>query len=90
MLLRIVAYCGLGVDAVIKRQYLLAVLCFAVPFASPVGMWIAILAGVLFVIQGYYIEGAVSVGVVIFNLVGNRLWNKGTAEQSEDVDIMKE
>ena len=79
MLLRLIAYLALGVDAVMKHQYLLAVLCFGTPFAGPVGMFTATLAGILFFIQGYYIEGAVSVGVVILNLIGNHAWGRVSA-----------
>jgi hypothetical protein len=76
MLLRFVVYWALGVDAVIRRQFLLAVLCFGVPFAGPIGMWAATLAGVGFLIQGCDVEGTLSIGVVIFNLVGNHLLNR--------------
>jgi len=76
MLLRFVVYWALGVDAAIRGQFLLAVLCFGTPFAGPIGMWLATLAGAVFVFQRCYVEGALSIGVVIFNIVGNHLLDK--------------
>ncbi|MGA3095182.1 MAG: hypothetical protein ABSF25_01905 [Bryobacteraceae bacterium] len=73
MLLRFVVYWALCLDALARRQLLLAVMCFGVPFAGPAGMWIAALAAVAFAIQGCYVEGALSMGLVVFNLVGNHL-----------------
>ena len=86
MLLRLVVYWGLGADAVLKRQFVLAVMCFGIPFAGPLGMWIAMLAGILFLIQGFYFESAVAVGLVIFNLVGNQLLQKRKPQASNSPD----
>jgi hypothetical protein len=68
MLLRLLVYSALGVDAVIRREFLAAVLCFSVPFAGPIGMWIATLAILVFLIQRSYIESAGSIGLVILNM----------------------
>jgi hypothetical protein len=79
MLLRLLVYWALGVDAVIRRQLILAVLCFGTPFAGPVGMLIAMLAGVIFLLLRFYIEGAVGIGWVIANLVGNFWLARGSS-----------
>ena len=71
MLLRLLAYVALGIDCIIKHQYILAALCFITPFIGPLGMWSAAAAGIFFFMMGVYIEGFVALGVLIFNLVGN-------------------
>lgn len=76
LLLRLLVYCSLGVDAFLRHQFLLTVICFGIPFAGPVGMWLAIIAGIAFLAQRYYIEGALSIGLVVFNVVGNKLVEK--------------
>lgn len=81
MLLRLLVYLALGVDAVIRQRFLAAVLCFAVPFAGPVGMWIAALAGIVFLIQHCYIEAIAAIGVVIFNVLGNQLVERWFAKR---------
>jgi len=81
VVLRLVVYWAFGVDAVLRHQFALAALCFLVPFAGPLGMWIATFAGVLFLIQRFYIEGAVAIGLVLFNLVGNHWMQKRDARK---------
>ena len=74
MLLRLIVYMGLAVDAAIRHDFILALICAAIPFLGPSGMWTATIAGVIFLILGLYIEAAVSVGLVVFNMVGNHLF----------------
>ena len=52
MLLRIVAYLGLGVNVVRHRDFVLAAFCFVTPFIGPYGMITAVLAGAGFAIFG--------------------------------------
>jgi hypothetical protein len=73
MLLRLLAYSGLGIDAVIRHEWFLALLCFVTPFIRAAGMGTAIAAGVVFLALGQYTEGGIAIGVVVYNLVGNRL-----------------
>lgn len=72
MLLRLLAYLGLGIDAVARREWLLALLCFTTPFIGKVGMGTAIVAGVGFVAFGLYAEGGIAIGVVVFNMCWRR------------------
>jgi hypothetical protein len=76
MLLRLVAYCGLGVDCVVKGHMILAMICFGTPFAGPIGMWLAAVAGIWFFLIGLRAEGSVSIGVLLFNLIGNQWLRK--------------
>jgi hypothetical protein len=73
MVLRLLVYWGLGVHAAIRGVYALAVICFAIPFTGPFGMWLATLAGVVFFAERFYWDGAIGIGLVAFNLVGNHL-----------------
>jgi hypothetical protein len=80
MVLRLVVYWALGLDALLRHQFVLAILCFVVPFAGPIGMHIATLAGIFFLFRMFYIEGAIAIGLIIFNLVGNHWMQKRDAK----------
>src|ERR1017187_2095810 len=73
MLLRLLTYLGLGIDAVVRREWLLALLCFTTPFIGTFGMGTAFVAGLTFIVLGQYVEGAIAIGVVVFTLVGNQM-----------------
>jgi hypothetical protein len=72
----LVVYFGLGIDAILKHHFMLSILCFVTPFAGPVGMWIATLTGAIFLWEAMYIESVIAIGLVIFNLFGNKLMDK--------------
>jgi hypothetical protein len=80
MVLRLLLYWGLCVDAIIRHEFLTGLICLGIPFMGRTGMWVAVLVGMFFFIAGYYIEGSLSIGCVIFNLVGNHLWDKYTTK----------
>jgi hypothetical protein len=63
----------LGIDAVVRGEWVLAFLCFTTPFLGPSGMATAFVAGIAFIVFGQYVEGAIAIGLVIFNLVGNQM-----------------
>src|ERR1700681_2016649 len=76
MLLRLMVYWALAVDAIARHHLILSLVCFGIPFAGPVGMFLAFLAGIGFLVQGLYLEGFLAIGLVIFNLVGNKIVEK--------------
>jgi hypothetical protein len=73
MILRLLVYWGLGIHAAATGLHALAVLCFAIPFTGPFGMWLAMLASGIFFVERFYWGGAIAIGFVAFNLVGNHL-----------------
>ena len=73
MLIRLLVFFGLGIDAAINHSTLISILCFATPFAGPVGMIFAIIIGVLFAFTGHYLEAAISILTLLYNLIGNKL-----------------
>jgi hypothetical protein len=81
MLLLILVFVGLAINAIILHQYLIALLCFIIPFSgasgfpsvAKAGMNLAIIVGILFFINGYYIQAVISIGILVFNLLGNRI-----------------
>src|SRR5690348_8900121 len=73
MVLRLLIYLGLSVDAAIRGHITIAALCFVIPFAGPTGMLLAVIASVGFLAQGFWIEAVLALGYVAFCLVGNRL-----------------
>ncbi len=81
MLLRLLTYVGLGIDAVVRGEWLVAVLCFMTPCGGPLRMATAFVAGVTFVVFGQYVEGAIAIGILVYNLVGNQIMKK-TIEKS--------
>ncbi|MGB9459023.1 MAG: hypothetical protein WCB12_23470 [Bryobacteraceae bacterium] len=52
---------------------MLALLCFTTPFIGTFGMGTAFVAGLTFIVLGQYVEGAIAIGVVVVNLVGNQM-----------------
>lgn len=78
MLLRLLAYWGLAVDALARGEWILALLCFATPFLGPIGMWTAGVVGVWFMARGQFIEGIVALGVLAFILLGNEVMTRHT------------
>jgi hypothetical protein len=83
MLLRFVAFVALAIDALIRRQYVAGLLCLATPFTGPIGMLLAVIAGALFLVSGHYVEGVLAIGIVLFNLIGNRLWDRWERHQAK-------
>ena len=79
MVLRLVAYWSLGIDGAVKGAYIPAVLCFIIPFAGPIGMWLAVFAGLLFLFQTLYVAGAIALAVLAFNLIGNEIMRRRQA-----------
>jgi hypothetical protein len=47
-------------------------------------MWLAVFEGIVFVVLGFYVEGAISIGLVAFNLVGNHLMQKSDARRAQN------
>jgi len=82
MILRFVAFLALAIDAFIRRQYVAGLLCLATPFTGTTGMLLAVIAAALFLVSGHYVEGALAIGMVLFNLIGNELWNRWEKHQS--------
>ena len=76
MLLRLVIYLGLFVDAAMRRQIILGSLCLIIPFARSAGMWLAVIVAAGFFAQGFWIEGLLSLGYLAFCLVGNWLTSR--------------
>ncbi len=83
MLLRLVVYLGLAVDAFIKGRYVLGALCCFVPFIGRRGMYLAAFTGIVFYIERYFLEGTLAIGLVLFNLQGN-LWMQRREEKRLD------
>ena len=66
MVLRLLLYWGLFIDAAIRRQIILCVLCLIIPFARSAGMWLAAIAGIGFLAQGLWSEGLLALGYLAF------------------------
>ncbi len=83
MVLRLVLYAALAVDALIRGHYIIAALCFVTPFLGPRGMTVAILAAVLFLSDGLQVEALLCVGYVVFCLVGNWYFDRRARKELE-------
>lgn len=73
MLLLLIIYGGVGIDCLVRRQFVLACLCFMVPFMSSAGMVLSVVLSIYFGILGQWIEAVVPAAYLIFCLVGNWL-----------------
>jgi hypothetical protein len=69
-------YWTLGVWALVNKEYTPAALCLVIPFLGWMGMFAAAIAAILFWIDGAHLFSALSIGLVIFNLVGNHLFDR--------------
>jgi len=86
MALRLLAYLGLGIDALARHEWLLSLLCFTTPFIGKFGMGTAFVVGIVFLVLGHYLEGVIAIGVVVFNLVGNQLMKIYDLKRSKVAD----
>lgn len=82
MLFLIIIFVGLAINAIVLHQYFIALLCFIIPFSGAsgfprialLGMFLSIVVGILFFMNGYYIQATISIGMLIFNIVGNKIF----------------
>jgi hypothetical protein len=70
-------YWTLGVLALVNKEYTPAALCFVIPFLGWMGMFAAAIVAILFWVDGEHLFSALSIGLVILNLVGNHLLDRG-------------
>lgn len=76
MVLRLVLFLALGVDAVINQQLLTAVFAFGTPFGGPIGVYLATITAILFAFSGRFVEASLAGGYLLFTLAGNKVLEK--------------
>lgn len=89
MLLRIVLYLVLGIDAYWRHEFSAAAVCLITPFAGSGGMYLAVVAGALFAYNGSWIEALLAWGYLAACLYGNRRSRRARAFDAMSLSDMK-